>query len=142
MSHETGRVDRELLFEQIKDVRELATAQHSSKLIGNILDFIGEHPSQTYYTIVDLLDASKTNNLEGLMDSVIFLSSKPISIFALQFCYFPQGSDETIEITAESYFEAKMHGLAPVDKKGRELEDIDHKRLGFSCFIHPRLRHG
>ncbi|MEZ8065767.1 hypothetical protein AB4516_00815 [Vibrio sp. 10N.222.54.F12] len=142
MSYETGRVDKELLCERINIVRELSSTHENSEPIDSILDFIQSHPSQTYYTIVDLIDASKTTDLASLMDSVIFLSSKPIWIFSLQFCYFPQGNDETIEITAESYFEAKMHGLAPVDTKGRELEDFDNKRLGFSCFIHPRLRHG
>ncbi|EJN3798999.1 hypothetical protein R7E47_01915 [Vibrio sp. Vb1026] len=137
-----GRVNIKRFTERIAYAKEKARGHTSVREILNTLQFLYEHPNQTYYSIVDLLNIAEPDGLENLMDSVLFLSSKPIKIFSLQFCYFPPDSDETIEITAESYFEAKTHGYPPVDTKGRELNDINLKRLGFSCFIHPELREG
>ena len=74
------------------------------------------------------------------MTAVLYLSSKNIKIFSLQFCYFPKGSEDTIEVSPETYFEAKKRGLPPVDKRGNELIDFDTNRLGFTCFIHSELR--
>lgn len=141
MSREIGKVNCVLLNERIKAARGLAAKLKSKSLINSILDFIHNNPNRTYYSIIELLEASQSYELETLMDGVLFLSSKPIKVFTLQFCYFPAGSDQTIEITPESYFEAKTHGWSPVDRNGKELEDVDFKRLGFSCFIHPELRH-
>ncbi|WP_261858673.1 hypothetical protein [Photobacterium sanguinicancri] len=140
MSRITGKVNLKLLIEKIEAARHLTHGKDNHSLIVNILNSIEQHPNRTYYSIVELLEASKSMDLEGLIDSVLFLSSKPVKIFSLQFCYYPLDNSDAIQVTSESYFEAKTHDLPPVDRDGREIKDFDQKRLGFSCFIHPEIR--
>lgn len=140
MSRITGKVNLTLLIEKIEAARHLTLGKENQSLIVNILSYVEENPNRTYYTIVELLEASQSLNLEGLIDSVLFLSSKPVKIFSLQFCYYPIDNTDEIQVTSESYFEAKTHNLPPVDRDGREIKDFDQKRLGFSCFIHPEIR--
>lgn len=140
MSRITGNVNLKLLIEKIEAARQLTASKDNHSLILNILDAIEQNPNRTYYSIVELLEASKSMDLEGLIDSVLFLSSKPVKIFSLQFCYYPLDNSDAIQVTSESYFEAKTHDLAPVDRNGTEIKDFDKNRLGFSCFIHPEIR--
>lgn len=132
---------------EVKLTEALSHARHEAEgcdyevAVSNILTFIENNPGHTYYSIVKLLDASNTTELDKIISSVLFLSSKKINIFTLQFCYFPKDKDENIEITQESYFEAMQHGYPPVDARGNEISDFDTNRLGFTCYIHPELRH-
>lgn len=138
----TEKVNLKLLIEKIEAARHLIKGKDNQSLIVNILNFIKQHPNRPYYSTVELLEVSKSMDLEGLIDSVLFLSSKPVKIFSLQFCYYPFDSSDAIQVTPQSYFEAKTHNLPPVDRDGREIKDFEQKRLGFSCFIHPELRGG
>ena len=140
MSNVVGKINKAKLYERVIFARENAQHLESQEAIENILAFIENNPNHSYYSIVKLLEACGSTNLESLMSAVLYLSSKNIRVFSLQFCYFPKDSEDTIEISPESYFEAKKHGLPPVDRRGNELTDFDTNRLGFTCFIHSELR--
>lgn len=140
MSNVARNINKSKLEKRVKFAREHARELDAHDVIENILSFIEQNPNHSYYSIVKLLEACGSTNLEDLMTAVLYLSSKNIKIFSLQFCYFPKGSENTIDISPETYFEAKKHGLPPVDKRGNELIDFDTNRLGFTCFIHSELR--
>jgi hypothetical protein len=140
MSNVARKINESKLKKRVKLAREHASELDAHDIIGNILSFIEQNPNHSYYSIVKLLEACGSTDLENLMTAVLYLSSKNIKIFSLQFCYFPKSSEDTIEISPETYFEAKKHGLPPVDKRGNELIDFDTNRLGFTCFIHSELR--
>ncbi|HIF9478446.1 TPA: hypothetical protein ACX6SM_002931 [Photobacterium damselae] len=140
MSNVAKKINKSKLEKRVKLAREYAGELDAHDIIENILSFIEQNPNHSYYSIVKLLEACGSTDLEKLMTAVLYLSSKNIKIFSLQFCYFPKGSEDTIQISPETYFEAKKHGLPPVDKRGNELIDFDTNRLGFTCFIHSELR--
>ncbi|EIK4763569.1 hypothetical protein BBM40_23585 [Vibrio parahaemolyticus] len=140
MSNVARKINESKLKKRVKLAREHASELDAHDIIENILSFIEQNPNHSYYSIVKLLEACGSTDLENLMTAVLYLSSKNIKIFSLQFCYFPKSSEDTIEISPETYFEAKKHGLPPVDKRGNELIDFDTNRLGFTCFIHSELR--
>lgn len=140
MSNVARKINESKLKKRVNLAREHASELDAHDIIENILSFIEQNPNHSYYSIVKLLEACGSTDLENLMTAVLYLSSKKIKIFSLQFCYFPKSSEDTIEISPETYFEAKKHGLPPVDKRGNELIDFDTNRLGFTCFIHSELR--
>ena len=118
----------------------LQLAQETGNIVAiNILNYISQHLDKAQYTVVELLEASGTENLNELMDAVIFLSSKPVKLFTLQFLYFPEDNSKAIEVSANAYFDAKLHDTTPTDLTGNELKGYDHKRLGFMCHIHNDL---
>ena len=140
MSDSSRKINKSKLEERVSFAKEQAYALDSREIINNILSYIEINTNHSYYSIVKLLEASRSIDLEKLMSAVLYLSSKSIKIFTLQFCYFPTGSEDAVEISPESYFEAQKHGLPPVDRRGNELVDFDVHRLGFTCFIHSELR--
>lgn len=127
-----------LLTERVLTALTLAE-ESSNSVATNILKHVSQHLDKAEYTIVELIEASGTENLNDIMDAVIFLSSKPVKLFSLQFLYFPKDDSKEIEVTANAYFDAKLHNTTPTDISGNELMEYDQKRLGFRCHIHKEL---
>ncbi|MCY9861022.1 hypothetical protein OTK49_00505 [Vibrio coralliirubri] len=131
-------ISHNLLTERVLTSLQLAT-ESSNTAATNILKHVSQHLDKAQYTVVDLLEASGTENLNDLMDAVFFLSSKPVKLFSLQFLYFPLDNSKAIEVSADAYFAAKLHNTTPTDLAGNEFVDFNPKRLGFSCHIHNDL---